>query len=112
MRELVSASNCTDFQSRALDVRCEVDDNEADTTGNASDETGKKQNTKKKKKTKKKKSDRSYVHMLNATLCATTRTMCCILENYQTDHGVRVPRALVADMDGVEFLPFVRSAPE
>jgi seryl-tRNA synthetase len=24
-----------------------------------------------------------YVHMLNATLCATTRTICCILENYQ-----------------------------
>ena len=114
MRELVSASNCTDFQARALDVRCETDDDEVGTiTGNAGDESGKKkQNTKKKKKKKKKKKrDRSYVHMLNATLCATTRTMCCILENYQTGDGVRVPRALVADMDGVEFLPFIRPAP-
>ena len=25
-----------------------------------------------------------YVHMLNGTLCATERTMCCIVENYQT----------------------------
>jgi hypothetical protein len=25
-----------------------------------------------------------YIHCLNGTLCATTRTLCCILENYQT----------------------------
>lgn len=25
-----------------------------------------------------------YVHMLNGTLCATTRAICCIAENYQT----------------------------
>jgi hypothetical protein len=27
---------------------------------------------------------KNYVHMLNGTLCATERTMCCIVENYQT----------------------------
>lgn len=32
--------------------------------------------------------------MLNATMCATTRTMCAILENYQTDDGVVVPEIL------------------
>lgn len=32
--------------------------------------------------------------MLNATMCATTRTICAILENYQTDDGVLVPEVL------------------
>jgi len=81
-RELVSCSNCTDFQSRAIEVRC----------GN------KKQNEAEKK----------YVHMLNATLCATERTMCCILENYQTEEGVIVPEVLRPYMGGREFIPYVR----
>jgi len=34
---------------------------------------------------------KKYVHMLNSTLCATTRTICAILENNQTPTGVRVP---------------------
>lgn len=57
-KELVSCSNCTDYQSRALEIRY-----------------GAKAQTDIKKK---------YVHCLNSTLCATTRAMCCILENYQT----------------------------
>lgn len=32
---------------------------------------------------------KEYVHMLNCTLTATERTLCCILENYQTPEGVR-----------------------
>lgn len=35
-----------------------------------------------------------YVHMLNATMCATTRTICAILENYQADDGIVVPEVL------------------
>lgn len=35
-----------------------------------------------------------YVHMLNATMCATTRVICALLENYQTEEGVTVPEAL------------------
>lgn len=35
-----------------------------------------------------------YVHMLNATMCATTRTICAILENNQVEDGVIVPEAL------------------
>ena len=58
-KELVSCSNCTDYQSRALEIRF-----------------GTKMQTDTKKR---------YVHCLNSTLCATTRTMCCILENYQTE---------------------------
>lgn len=58
-KELVSCSNCTDYQSRALDIRY-----------------GAKMATDVKKK---------FVHCLNATLCATTRTLCCLLENFQTE---------------------------
>lgn len=37
--------------------------------------------------------------MLNATMCATTRVMCAILENYQTEEGIVVPEKLR------EFMP-------
>eukprot|EP01031_Cornospumella_fuschlensis_P024926 gene24926-30114_t len=55
--------------------------------------------------------EKKYVHMLNATLCATGRALCCILENYQTEGGVRVPDALIPFMGGLTFLPFVRDVP-
>ncbi len=35
--------------------------------------------------------NKQFVHMLNSTLTATERTLCCVLENYQTPEGVRVP---------------------
>ena len=28
---------------------------------------------------------KQYVHMLNSTLTATERTLCCLVENYQTE---------------------------
>eukprot|EP00483_Globobulimina_turgida_P011391 UN11413 len=91
-RELVSASNCTDYQSIAMETRY-------GTTGK-----GKKQKTRSVAK-------KEYVHMLNATLCATTRTICCILENYQTDDGIIVPNVLQPYMAGTKFIPFVRPPP-
>ena len=82
-RELVSCSNCTDYQSRAMEIRC-----------------GQKKMGEKEKK---------YVHMLNSTLAACGRTMCCLLENYQTDTGVVVPEILRPYIPGnLDFLPFVR----
>ena len=48
--------------------------------------------------------------MLNATLCATERTMCCILENYQTEEGFKVPKVLVPFMGGREFIPYNKKA--
>lgn len=63
-KELVSCSNCTDYQSRALDIRYGV-----------------KGPTDIKKK---------YVHALNSTLCATERALCCVLENYQTEDVSRI----------------------
>ena len=32
--------------------------------------------------------------MLNATMCATTRVICAILETHQQEDGVKIPEAL------------------
>ncbi|PHH64871.1 hypothetical protein CDD81_3728 [Ophiocordyceps australis] len=86
-KELVSCSNCTDYQSRALEIRY-----------------GSKTVTDTKKK---------YVHCLNATLCATTRTLCCLLENYQTEEGFRVPDPLCKYLPGMpDFIPFAKELPK
>ncbi|MDR3284742.1 MAG: serine--tRNA ligase [Treponema sp.] len=65
--EVTSTSNCTDFQSRRLNVRYK-------------DEDGKNR----------------FVHMLNGTAVAVSRALVAILENYQNEDGsVSVPPALV-----------------
>lgn len=79
-RELVSCSNCTDYQSRSLNVKMR----------------GKKEDK-----------EHKYVHMLNSTLCATTRTICAIVENYQTPDGINVPDVLQPFLGGRKFIPFV-----
>lgn len=81
-RELVSCSNCLDYQSRRLDTRLR---------------TPKNQGTEEKK---------AFVHLLNSTLSATERTLCCLLENHQTPEGVRVPEVLKPWMCGIDFIPF------
>jgi seryl-tRNA synthetase len=43
-----------------------------------------------------------------STLTATERTLCCVLENHQTEDGFRVPEVLVPYMHGITFVPFVR----
>ncbi|CAN6876991.1 unnamed protein product [Brassica oleracea] len=78
-RELVSCSNCTDYQARRLDIRYDQ---------------------------KKERNEQQYVHMLNSTLTATERTLCCILENYQREDRVDIPEALQRFMGGRTFLPF------
>lgn len=49
---------------------------------------------------------KQFVHMLNSTLTATQRTICCILENYQREDGVGIPEVLQPFMCGIDFLPF------
>jgi len=51
--------------------------------------------------------------MLNATMCATTRVICAILENYQTEEGVTVPDVLRQYMPPQynQLIKFVKSAP-
>lgn len=50
---------------------------------------------------------------LNATMCATTRVICAILETYQTETGVKVPDVLKQYMPEIykEEIPFVKAAP-
>ncbi|KAG1690294.1 Serine--tRNA ligase, cytoplasmic [Nymphon striatum] len=86
-RELVSCSNCLDYQSRRLLVRYG--------------------------QTKKMNDKTDYVHMLNATMCAATRVICAILENYQTETGIKVPEILKPFMppDMTDEIPFVKPAP-
>jgi len=50
--------------------------------------------------------------MLNGTLCATQRTLCCILENYQTEEGVKIPPVLVPYMGGLDFIKYTHPIPK
>ena len=51
--------------------------------------------------------------MLNATMCATTRVICAILENHQTDEGIIVPEVLQPYMPTQysKLIKFVKPAP-
>lgn len=74
-RELVSCSNCLDYQARRLAIRFRDKTN---------DET-------------------RLVHTLNSTLVATERTMVALLENYQTSKGsIEIPEVLQCYMNGLE----------
>jgi len=86
-RELVSVSNCTDYQSRRLQVRFG--------------------------QTKKMTGQVEYVHMLNGTLSAISRTICAILEVHQTPEGIVVPEALKPFMPAryQQVIPYVAPKP-
>lgn len=74
-REITSTSNCTQYQSRRLNIRSRG----ADGT--------------------------QPVATLNGTLCAVTRTIIALLENHQqADGSVRVPAALQPYLGGREVL--------
>ena len=47
------------------------------------------------------------MHMCNATMCATTRVICAILENYQVEDGVMVPEILRKYMPASKFFVVV-----
>jgi len=75
-REIVSCSNCTDYQARRLAIKYREKEGE---------------------------SPKGFVHTLNSTAIATGRTIVAILENYQQEDGsVIVPEALRAYMDDME----------
>ena len=44
--------------------------------------------------------------MLNCTLMATTRVMCCLMEQYQTGDGMEIPLVLQKYM-GCDKIPFI-----
>jgi seryl-tRNA synthetase len=75
-REIVSCSNCTDYQSRRLDIRYREKEG-APTKG--------------------------FVHTLNSTAIATGRMIVAILENFQQDDGsVVVPEVLREYMGSIK----------
>lgn len=43
-------------------------------------------------------------------MCATERTMCCIVENYQTAEGLVIPEVLRPFMGGIDFVPYNEAA--
>ena len=70
-REVVSCSNCLEYQARRLKIRFRDKTNE----------------------------DTQYVHTLNSTLIATTRVLVAIMENFQTKDGhIRIPQVLQSYM--------------
>jgi len=70
-REIVSCSNCLDYQARRLKIRYRDKTNEGT----------------------------QYIHTLNSTLIATTRILVSIMENFQTNDGhIRIPHVLQSYM--------------
>ena len=70
-REIVSCSNCLDYQARRLKIRFRDKTNE----------------------------DTQYLHTLNSTLVATTRVLVSIMENNQTKDGhIKIPQVLQSYM--------------
>ena len=76
-RELVSCSNCTDYQAGRANIKFRRDA----------------------------KSKPEFVHTLNGSGLAVGRTVAAILENYQQEDGsVRIPKVLVPYMGGVKVI--------
>lgn len=75
-REIISCSNCTDYQARRLNIRYRQKEGEA---------------------------PKGFVHTLNSTAIATGRMMVAILENYQqSDGSVIIPEVLRRYMKEIE----------
>ncbi|XP_012261048.2 serine--tRNA ligase, mitochondrial [Athalia rosae] len=80
--ELSSCSNCTDYQSRRLDIKYETERNELE-----------------------------HVHTLNGTACAIPRMLIALCETHQTKDGdIRVPEKLLAYMRGKTIIQKQRLA--
>ena len=74
-REIISCSNCTDYQARRLNIKYREKEGEP---------------------------PKGFVHTLNSTALATGRTIVAILENYQQEDGsIIVPEALRKHMAGI-----------
>ncbi|MCW4006687.1 MAG: serine--tRNA ligase [Candidatus Bathyarchaeota archaeon] len=81
-REVVSCSNCTDYQARRLNIRYR------EKTGSP---------------------PKGFPHTLNSTAIATGRTIVAILENYQQPDGsILVPKVLRKYMCGIEKISLQR----
>jgi seryl-tRNA synthetase len=81
-REVVSCSNCTDYQARRLNIRYREKEGMA---------------------------PKGFVHTLNSTAIATGRTIVALLENFQQEDGsIVVPKVLLKYMGGIEEIRLKR----
>jgi seryl-tRNA synthetase len=81
-REIISCSNCTDYQARRLNIKYREKEGEA---------------------------PKGFVHTLNSTAIATGRTIVAILENYQQKDGsISVPEILRKYMSGIKKIELKR----
>ena len=81
-REVVSCSNCTDYQARRLGIRYRVKEGAP---------------------------PKGFLHTLNSTAIATGRTIVAILENFQKEDGsVVVPKVLRKYMGDIEIINLKR----
>jgi len=77
-REVVSCSNCTDYQARRLGIRYREKEGAA---------------------------PKGFLHTLNSTAIATGRTIVALLENNQLEDGtIKVPKVLQKYMDDIEII--------
>ncbi len=77
-REIGSNSNCTDYQARRLNIKHREKEGAA---------------------------PKGFVHTLNNTAIATSRTMVAILENHQQEDGtIKIPQALWPYMNGLKVI--------
>jgi seryl-tRNA synthetase len=81
-REVISCSNCTDYQARRLGIRYREKEGAA---------------------------PKGFVHTLNSTAIATGRTIVAILENYQQEDGsILIPKVLRKYMGDIEKITLKR----
>ena len=74
-REVVSCSNCTDYQARRLNIRYRT------------------------------KQGNKIIHTINSTCVATSRALVAILENFQQKDGtVKIPKILISYMNGTKVI--------
>jgi seryl-tRNA synthetase len=77
-REVGSNSNCTDYQARRLNIKYRLKEGMA---------------------------PEGFVHTLNNTALATSRTMIALIEQYQQEDGtIKIPKALHEYMNEMEFI--------
>lgn len=80
--EVSSCSNCTDFQSRRLNIKCETPNGVL------------------------------HAHTVNGTACAIPRMIISLIETYQNEKGIVIPEVLRPFLRGQSFIKKQKNIPE
>ena len=77
--EITSASNCTDYQARGLNIKYQTEDG-----------------------------SKNFLHTLNGTGLAVPRALIAILENYQqADGSIMIPKVLQSYLNGQKIIKHI-----